>query len=115
MVLTVDYCPLRREREVRAKLMEVGASPQGIELMVKKAIIYPLEISGLSLPAANIVKQLALSKGAEAVLHRDVLIGGAEGKPLLLLATEKQHKEICQGLRRNQFSLPELAEKIEET
>ena len=71
------------------------------------------KIFELSIPQATIIKQTALSFGADCGLHRDVLINKIEKSDVVLGGSFSQLKKICEKLKQQPFSLKILAEKIE--
>ena len=99
---------------VRSGLSAIGADAAGLRRMLEKSAFFCLGGSGISAPAALILKQEALARGAEAVIHRDVLVGRIDRSRFALLGTERQLREICQKLRVQAFGLPALAAELEE-
>lgn len=72
-----------------------------------------IKIFNLTLPQANILKQTALSYGADCGVHRDVLINKIEKTDVIIGGSFSQLKKICEKLKQQPFSLKLLAEKIE--
>ena len=71
--------------------------------------IYPLN------PAqANILKQTALSVGADCATHRNVITGTIEESAVILGGSVSELRLISQKLKLQPFSLSKLADKIEE-
>ncbi len=71
--------------------------------------IYPLN------PAqANILKQTALSVGADCATHRNVITGKIEESAAILGGSVSELRLISQKLKFQPFSLSKLADKIEE-
>lgn len=99
---------------VRSGLSAIGADATGLRRMLEKSAFFCLGGSGISAPAALILKQEALARGAEAVIHRDVLVGRIDRSRFALLGTERQIREICHKLRVQAFGLPVLAAELEE-
>jgi len=71
-----------------------------------------LKIFDLTLPQANILKQTALSYGADCAVHREVLTSSIEKTDVILGGSISQLKKICEKLKQQPFSLKVLAEKI---
>ena len=71
-----------------------------------------LKIYDLTIPQANILKQTALSFGADCGLHREVLVNKIEKTDVILGGSYSQLKKICEKLAQQPFSLKVLAEKI---
>lgn len=72
-----------------------------------------LKIFDLTLPQANILKQTALSFGADCGVHREVLTNKIEKTDVILGGSFSQLKKISDKLKSQPFSLKILAEKIE--
>ena len=66
----------------------------------------------LTLPQANILKQTALSYGADCGVHRDVLTSSVEKTDVILGGSYSQLKKICERLKQQPFSMKILAEEI---
>ena len=98
-----------RQPGLQAELRRLGVGPYACRHMSAKGDFYALRAENLRAPAANILKQEFLAKGAEAAVHPQVILGQPERSAVLMLATAAQYKHICEGLRRQQFGLPALA------
>lgn len=73
---------------------------------------FNLKIYDLTLPQANILKQTALSLGADCAVHRDVLISNIEKTDCILGGTISQLKKIANSLSTQQFGLSFLASDV---
>lgn len=91
----------------------VGADPAGVGKMVPKAGFLAIRASDVRSPGANILKQEALSIGAETAVARGVINCGVEYTDVLILGTRKQIRALCRKLRPQPFSLKILADEIE--
>lgn len=99
--------------DIEAELEKVGFD---IAYRAKAADKYrykTLKIFALTLPQANILKQTALSLGADCGVHREVLVNKVEKTDVLLGGSISQLKKICDKLKHQPFSLKILAEQIE--
>lgn len=72
-----------------------------------------LKIFELTLPQANILKQTALTFGADCGVHREVLTSKIDKTDVILGGSYSQLKKICDKLKQQPFSLKILAENIE--
>lgn len=70
------------------------------------------KIFDLSLPQANILKQTALSLGADCGVHREILTANIQKTDVILGGSISQLKKICEKLRLQPFSMKILAENI---
>jgi len=86
----------------------IRPSDEGRNLMKKKSAINFFLIKDLRSPAANILKQDALSVGAELVTNRDVILGG-ENSTALLMATDAQVGALAKKEAAQDFGLKNLA------
>ena len=103
-----------RQNALQAELRRLGVGPYACRHMSAKGDFYALRAENLRAPAANILKQEFLAKGAEAAVHPQVILGQPERSAVLMLATAAQYARVCEGLRRQQFGLPALAAEIEQ-
>lgn len=71
-----------------------------------------LKIYGLSVGQANILKQTALSVGADCATNREVVVGRIESSDVILGGSYSQLQKIADKLSHQPFSLSELAENI---
>ena len=71
-----------------------------------------LKIFNLSLPQANILKQTALSLGADCGVHRDILTANIQNTDVILGGSFSQLMKICEKLKQQPFSMKILAENI---
>ena len=86
----------------------IRPSDEGRNLMKKKSAINFFLIKDLRSPAANILKQDALSVGAELVTNRDVILNGANSDALLM-ATDAQVLALAKKEAAQDFGLKNLA------
>ena len=71
------------------------------------------KIYSLSPEQANIIKQSALSVGADCGTHREVIRGNIEKSDVILGGSFSQLKKIAEKLKHQPFSLKLLAENLE--
>ncbi len=95
------------------ELAKVGVGEYAAQLMAAKGDFYALRAEHLSAPAANILKQECLSKGAECAVNPQTILGQPAYAAAVMLATSRQYRLIAAGLKRQQFGLPQLAAEIE--
>ena len=92
----------------------IRPSDEGRNLMKKKSAINFFLIKDLRSPAANILKQDALSVGAELVTNRDVILNGANSAALLM-ATDAQVQALAKKESAQDFGLKNLAKFLKST
>ena len=71
-----------------------------------------IKIYGLNPAQANILKQTALSVGADCATHRDVITGNADVSDAIIGASISQIKKISEKLKLQPFNLKKLGEDI---
>jgi len=82
------------------------------EMMAEKSLFYVLEIDDVSPPAANIMKQIAISRGSDAVVNQKVVLNDIEKSIVLLPGTVRELKLISEELKKQDFGLPGVGEQI---
>lgn len=92
----------------------VKSSDYGVKHMNRKARTYCLLVDNVRNPAAHILKESILAVGGEAAVHNDVVIGGAEGEKVMLMATREQYRRLNKRLKMQQFGMKTLAAEIDE-
>jgi len=95
-----------------ALMKRAGVSPRGIELMTPKLDFVVLHLSQLRHPAATILKQEALAVGAEAAVHRGLVVREVDHTDVILGGTLTQLRLLIQKLGDQQFGLSKLAAEI---
>lgn len=97
----------------KLEMERIGSDSAGIRIMAPKALFRAIKITGVSCPAANILKQEMLAKGGEAVVAKGVVSGELEFSSVLLLGTQKQYQLLLEKIQIQPFGLKEIAEKLE--
>lgn len=78
--------------------------------MKDKANILLIYIKGISSVAANILKQDALSIGADLLTNKNAIFGGEERSNALLIISKSQAKKLIPKLKLQDFRLNRLAD-----
>ncbi len=78
----------------------------------EKYIYKNLKIFALSIAQANILKQTALTVGADCAVHREVITGKVETSDVILGGSYSQLRKIAERLKYQPFSLKELSNEI---
>jgi dihydropteroate synthase len=101
------------EEDLRRELLAIGCSAEGARYMQAKLAALTLKLTGLTGSCAIILKETALSAGAECALPRSVIIAPQKKYSVLLLATRQQLMRIQAKLKKQAFGeLRALAEKL---
>lgn len=88
----------------------IAPSIGGLKLMSKKSHVNFIFIDGIGSPAANILKQDALSAGAELVTNKDTIFGREERSSALLMGTDAQFEILSKKEKMQDFGLKNLAD-----
>ena len=105
---------LDERSDVREILKKLRVSPAGIEIMEKKAKLSLILIKDMKTAAANILKQDALSVGAELAVSKDTVLCKKDKTDALLIADLKRLQILSEKELSQPFGLKELAKKIKE-
>lgn len=73
-----------------------------------------IKISSLKAPAANILKQAALSKGGDLAVSRGIVNCVKNETDAILSVTDKQLKAVIENIKQQPFGLKQLATELEE-
>jgi len=71
-----------------------------------------IKIYGLTLPQAHILKQSAISVGADCAVHREVITGKIETTDVILGGSISQIKKIAEKLQNQPFRLDKLGAEL---
>ena len=104
-------------KELVAKNIESELEKIGFDIAYRakasdKFYYKTFKIFNLTLPQANILKQTALSFGADCAVHKDVLVNKINTTNAILGGSFSQLKKICEKLKLQPFSMKILAENI---
>ena len=100
--------------DIERELSQIGFDESYARIGSEKFRYKNIKIYNLTPEQANIIKQTALSVGADCGTHREVIRGKIDKSDAILGGSFSQLKKIVQKLKHQPFSLKFLAEKIEE-
>ncbi|SFV56743.1 Alternative dihydrofolate reductase 2 / Dihydropteroate synthase [hydrothermal vent metagenome] len=103
---------LSNELNIKNYLQELGVDGGGVNILASKAEIHLVAIKDLHVGGANILKQDALSIGADLAVPRGTVIAEKERVDTLLIATTKELEILARKELAQPFGLKELAEKL---
>ena len=92
--------------------LEIGCDEVGAKIMAKKADIHTLYIKNIHFGAANILKQDALSIGAELVVPMGTIVGTDKYVNAILIGTTKHFEILAKKELAQPFGLKELAKNL---
>jgi len=100
------------ENFAKESIHEVGFDPSYINQVLGKYNFKLLKIFDLTPQQASILKQTALSVGADCAVHREVITCKVEKTDVVLGGSYEQIKKIAQKLKQQPFSLSKLADYL---
>jgi dihydropteroate synthase len=92
--------------------LDIGCDEIGAKIMAKKADIHMLYIKDIHFGAANILKQDALSIGAELVVPKGAIIGSDKYVNAILIGTTKHFEILSKKELIQPFGLKNLAKNL---
>ena len=98
--------------DIKNELKQVGFDKSYIHKAVEKFDYKNIKIYSLTPAQANILKQTAISVGADCATHREVITGKIEKSNCILGASKSQIKKIAEKLKFQPFKLKELGELL---
>ena len=100
------------ERDMVSEMERIGVFPEGIQIMEKKGVFRVILLEQVSLRQAIIIKQEMLSKGGDAAVSGKVASLAGDFTDIILMGTTGQLRKASEGLMRQPFGLPQIAEEI---
>ncbi|KFL33671.1 MULTISPECIES: dihydropteroate synthase [unclassified Sulfurospirillum] len=110
----MKLCQLNTNSDVAALFHRLGVTREGSAILAQKAHLNFIYIKDLKTPAANILKQDALSIGADLAVPKDTITCKVPLVDALLIANDKQLKELARKEKAQPFGLKEVALKLSE-
>lgn len=98
--------------DIESELAKIGFDSSYRALAASKYQYKNLKIFDLNPAQANILKQTALSCGADCATHREVITGRIEKSNAVLGGSVSELKKIAEKLKNQPFSLGKLGEEI---
>lgn len=95
-----------------SELRKIGFDSSYSSVAAGKFRYINIKIFDLTSAQANILKQTAISVGADCGTHRDVITGEMEKSNVILGGSFSQLKKICEKLKEQPFKLSLLAQDI---
>ena len=103
-----------KTNDMASELVHIGFDSTYTERGAHKFEYKNIKIYSLTSPQANILKQTALSVGADCATHREVITAKIEKSDCILGGSISQLKKIAQKLSFQPFGLKNLGEQIED-
>lgn len=109
-----DFVLKNIEGALENELDLIGFDKTYLHKAVEKFKYKNIKIFALSIPQANILKQTALSVGADCAVHRETITCKVDKTDVILGGSFSQLRKIAQKLRKQPFKLSKLADLIEQ-
>jgi len=91
------------EKSLAAEMEAITCDPRGIKIMQEKLSRYTIKITDISGHLALVIKETALSCGAECAMPRDIIINPKKNCDILLLTQKNNLKLIINKLAKQAF------------
>ncbi len=101
-----------KNTDMETELNRIGFDRSYVHKAVEKFDYKNIKIYSLTPAQANIIKQTAISVGADCATHREVITGKIEKSDCILGASASQIKKIAEKLKFQPFKLKELGQKL---
>jgi len=98
--------------DIETELERIGFDSSYKHLAVNKFLYKNIKIFNLTSAQVNILKQTALSVGADCASHKDVITGSIEKSNAILGGSYSQIIKIAEKLKQQPFSLKNLADEL---
>ncbi|MDO7253668.1 dihydropteroate synthase [Helicobacter cappadocius] len=95
-------------------IKKINSDEGGLKIMNKKGDIFAFHITSASLPAANILKQEALSVGGDFATPYECILGQKSHYDGVLIATKSQLEQIAKKCAIQPFGLKKIGKSISE-
>lgn len=101
-----------KNTDIETELHRIGFDKSYASKAVEKFDYKNIKIYSLTPAQANILKQTAISVGADCATHREVITGKIEKSDCILGASSSQIKKIAEKLKFQPFKLKELGQQL---
>jgi len=99
--------------DLRHELKRIGVDGGGVSILEDKGHMHVIRIRELHVGGANILKQDALSIGADLAVPRGTVTASTPHVDVVLIATERQLQQLVKKEKAQPFGLKQLSEELE--
>jgi len=99
--------------DLRHELKRIGVDGGGVSILEDKGHMHVIRIRELHVGGANILKQDALSIGADLAVPRGTVTASTPHVDVVLIATERQLQQLVKKEKVQPFGLKQLSEELE--
>ena len=103
-----------KDADISREIEKIGFDKSYVHKACEKFDYKNIKIYSLTPAQANIIKQTAISVGADCATHREVITGKADLSDCILGGSVSQIKKIAEKLKFQPFGLKELSIKLEQ-
>lgn len=101
-----------KDTDISREIEKIGFDKSYVHKACEKFDYKNIKIYSLTPAQANIIKQTAISVGADCATHREVITGKAETSDCILGGSVSEVKKVAEKLKFQPFGLSELGEKM---
>ncbi len=105
---------LGEQHDIKQLLHQIGVDDGGVSILSQKSKIKLIHIKNMHVGAANILKQDALSVGADLAVPKGTVVAKSDRVDALLLATPKELKELAKKELAQPFGLKDIARALQD-
>ncbi len=98
--------------QAQRELRELGVDSGGIGIMAKKMLMKTIYLQGLSVRAANILKQESIAVGGDLALPKEASFLEGESTDAILMMSVSQLEMLLLNLRAQPFGLKQVGEEL---
>ncbi|MDD5053364.1 MAG: dihydropteroate synthase [Sulfuricurvum sp.] len=99
--------------DLHRELKSLGVDSGGVNILEDKGLLHLIRIRDLHVGAANILKQDALSIGADLAVPRGTVTASVPRVDVLLIASERQLQQLVKKEKAQPFGLKQLSFELE--
>lgn len=112
MCMNIFFREISSLTEAQHALRQLGVDSAGIGIMAKKMLMRIFFLKGLSVRAANILKQECIAVGADLALPKAASFLEGESTDAILMANVSQLEMLLLNLRAQPFGLKQVGEEL---
>ena len=110
--MRVHLKDLRSKKKAIRAVKDICVDKVVTSTLAEKSRFCVFEIEGVSPPVATIIKQIAISRGTDAAVHRKIIVNGIAESNVLLPGSIRELKLIAKELKKQPFGLPQIGLEI---
>ncbi|TET98581.1 MAG: dihydropteroate synthase [Candidatus Stahlbacteria bacterium] len=103
---------LRSKKKAIRAVKDICVDKVVTSSLAEKSRFFVFKIEEVSPPVATIIKQIAISRGTDAAVHRKVIVNGIDESNVLLPGSIRELKLIAKELLKQPFGLPQIGLEI---